>query len=325
MEGWQKILRYDPLDYLMASQSDAIRLFTMRDLHSETAEDARSLWTLPEVVKITRRQKEDGSWVYPNAMAYSERPYENYSYLETYRNLGLLVEMYGMNYEHHSICKAIKYLFSLQTKEGDFRGIYGTQHSPNYTAGIMELIIKAGYGKHPGIKRGFDWLLSMQQDDGGWAIPMRTLKAKLDRKILQSPPLAPDRSKPFSHLVTGVVLRAFAAHTEHRRSKEALHAGALLKGRFFLPDKYSDRGKPSYWTSVSFPFWFTDIASSLDSLSLMGFSSDDPDIKRALGWLIQNQRHDGSWELKLLRNNKQYDLKRWTSLAICRIFKRFYP
>jgi hypothetical protein len=324
MEDWQKILRYDALDYLMASKSEAIKFFTMRDLQGETSIDVRSLWTLPEVVKITLKQMEDGSWAYPNKKVYAERPFENYSCLETYRNLGLLVDMYGMNYEHHSICEAIGYLFGLQTNEGDFRGIYGTQYSPNYSAGIMELMIKAGYWRHPGIKKGIEWLLSVRQNDGGWALPLRTRGLGIDRKTFESPPLAPDRSKPYSHLITGVVLRAFAAHPDHRNSVDALKAGALLKCCFFLPDAYTDRGKPSYWTSVSFPFWFTDIVSSLDSLSLMGFPAYDPHVKRALEWLIQNQRPDGSWELKILRNNRQYDLGRWISLAICRIFKRFY-
>jgi hypothetical protein len=219
---------------------------------------------------------------------------------------------------------AVDYLFSLQTDEGDFRGIYGKQYSPNYSAGIMELLIKAGYADHPGIQKGFEWLLSMMQDDGGWAIPLRTRGAKLDRKIFESPPLLPDRSKPFSHLVTGVVLRTFAAHPKCKRSEEALRAGDLLKSRFFLPDKYSDRRDPSFWSSVSFPFWFTDIVSSLDSLSLMGYTADDSDIKGALEWLTKRQAPDGSWDLKLLKD-KLLDQKCWVSLAICRLFKRFYP
>ena len=41
--------------------------------------------------------------------------------------------------------KAAEFLFQRQTTEGDFRGIYGTQYSPNYSAAIMELLIKSGY------------------------------------------------------------------------------------------------------------------------------------------------------------------------------------
>ena len=325
MENWLKALKYNPLNYLGASESKAIELFVKRDLCNEVSKDARDLWTLPEVIKIVSKQQDDGSWKYPNARAQQERPFENYSYLETYRNFGVLVEKYGMDFEHHSTAMAVDYLFSLQTDEGDFRGIYGKQYSPNYSAGIMELLIKAGYADHPGIRKGFEWLLSVMQDDGGWAIPLRTKRAKGRwRKILESQPLLPDRSRPFSHLVTGVVLRAFAAHPRYKRSEEALRAGDLLKSRFFLPDKYSDRRAPSFWSSVSFPFWFTDIMSSLDSLSLMGYTADDSDINGALEWLTDRQAPDGSWDLKLLKD-KHLDQKRWISLAICRIFRRFYP
>jgi hypothetical protein len=323
MDKWLKALRYDPLNYLWASESKAIELLVKRDLCNEASKDIRDLWTLPEVMKIVDKQQNDGSWNYANVRVQQERPFENYSYLETYRNFGVLVEKYGMDYEHHSTAMAADYLFRLQTDEGDFRGIYGKQHSPNYSAGIMELLIKAGYENHPGIQKGFEWLLSMMQDDGGWAIPLRTRGATLNRKILESPPLLPDRSKSFSHLVTGVVLRAFAAHPRYKSSEEALHAGNLLKSRFFLPDKYADRRAPSFWSSAAFPFWFTDIVSSLDSLSLMGFAAGDGGIRGALEWLANRQAPDGSWDLKLLKG-KYLDQKRWISLAICRIFKRFY-
>ena len=53
-------------------------------------------------------------------------------------------------------------------------------------------------------------LPAIRQRDGGWAIPMRTLGHRY-RDFLDveryPEPLAPDRSKPFSHLVTGMVLR----------------------------------------------------------------------------------------------------------------------
>ena len=42
-------------------------------------------------------------------------------------------------------------------------------------------------------------------------------------------PIQPDRSKAFSHLITGIVLRAFAAHRRYRATREA---GELLKSLF---------------------------------------------------------------------------------------------
>jgi hypothetical protein len=134
--------------------------------------------------------------------------------------------------------------------------------------------------------------------------------------------IAPDRSKPSSHLVTGMVLRAFAAHPVQRRSAEARHAGGLLATRLYKKDAYGDRGDVSYWERVSFPFWFTDIVSALDSLSCLGFGRDAPTIRAALDRLKEIQRTDGTFGLKLLRD-KSSDLPWWICLAVCRSLKRW--
>ena len=136
----------------------------------------------------------------------------------------------------------------------------------------MELLIKAGYENDPRISKGFEWLLSIRQDDGGWALPIRTAGKTLTDALNSSNTIQPDKSKPFSHLVTAMVLRAFAAHPEYRKYNEAKKAGELLISSFFKSDKYPDRQGKNFWERVSFPFWFTDIISSLDSLYFLGFN-----------------------------------------------------
>lgn len=307
---------------LLASENRAIVLFAKRDLLDKTIQ-AEGLWQLPEVQKILKRQKPVGCWVYPggNEQVRSE---ENYNQLETYRNVGVLVEQYGLNKKHPAMQKAAEYLFAFQTREGDFRGIYGDQYSPNYSAGIAELLIKAGYQDDARIQKVFKWLLSIRQEDGGWAIPLRTQNCNLDVITGHPGTMQPDRSKPFSHMVTGVVLRAFAAHPTYRKSKEAELAGQLLVSNLFKADNYTDRAAPSFWLGFSFPFWFTDLISALDSLSLLGFSKNTPQIERALQWFIDNQQETGMWKLKLLKGRNRDLLQLWLTLAICRIFKRFY-
>ena len=176
----------------------------------------------------------------------------------------------------------------------------------------------------PRIEKGFDWLLSMRQDDGGWAIPLRTRNKKYKEGLNLPEPVQTDHSKPFSHLTTGMVLRAFAAfHPKYRKFKEIHKAGELLASRFFKPDKYPDRKEKKYWESVSYPFWFTDILTALDSLSFLGFTGDDPNIQEGLNFLRSRQTDNGLFNLKLLRERDK-DLKYWICLAICRVFKRFY-
>ena len=168
MIKWLNQFNYNPVPSLLKSGSEAITLFTQRDLLDNTV-SIEDLWQLPEAKRIVRRQKPDGSWIYPGGNK-DIRARENYNQLETYRNLGILVELFGFNKKHPAIRETANYLFTFQNREGDFRGIYGNQYSPNYTAGITELLIKAGYEHDTRIDRVFKWLLDIRQEDGGWAI-----------------------------------------------------------------------------------------------------------------------------------------------------------
>lgn len=324
MESWRTHLKVDPVPSLLGSDNEAICYFTRRDLLGEEETPVETLWQMPAAERILKRQTGNGAWKYPGGGKEWLRSSEDYDQLETFRILGQLVEKYGLTRRHQAIVYAADYLFSHQTSAGDFRGIYGNQYSPNYSAAIMELLIKAGYESDPRIEEGFRWQLSLRQNDGGWALPLRTVGKHFDHKTLQAEPIWPDRTKPSSHLITGVVLRAFAAHREYRRTIEAHTAGEFLASRLFAADTYPDRRDPSYWTTFSFPFWFTDLLSALDSLSLLGFTRDDRRIAKALEWFIAHQEDHGLWELSLLRMTHEPDRDAWISLAICRVMKRFY-
>jgi len=302
-----------------------VAYFAKRDLLEESVEPIETIWQLGSATKIVNRQLEDGSWKYGDGSP-NIRSKEDYNQLETYRILGQLVEIYGFTRKHKAIGKAAEFLFKHQTEEGDFRGIYGNQYTPNYTAAIMELLIKAGYDSDPRIENGFQWLLSIRQNDGGWAISSRTNRAKYTlMQALKNPePIRPDKSKPFSHCITGIILRAFAAHPKYSKAPEAKIAGELLKSRFFKPDLYRDRNAASFWIKFAYPFWFTDLVSALDSLSLLGFAKDDVQIKSALEWLKGRQQENGLWKVYLLKAKSIEDPYFWISLAICRIFKRFF-
>jgi len=322
MKGWCKKLKIDPIPTLLSTENIALLYFVKRDLLEENVGSIEELWELPEVQSNLNKQQVNGSWYYPGGKK-DLRTRENYDQIETYRQLGFLIEKYGFNKQHQAIRNATDFLFSFQTVEGDFRGIYGNQYSPNYTAGIMELLIKAGYDKDPRIEKGFRWFLSVRQDDGGWAVPIRTNNAKWSEVMNGEEVLHPNGEKPFSHMITGVVLRPFAAHPKFRNLEDAKIAGELLTSRFFKPDKYPDRKAVDYWFRVSFPFWFTDIVSSLDTLSNLGFTPSHPQIEMALNTLKDRQLENALWNLKLLKT-KDKDLPLWIALAICRIFKNMY-
>lgn len=313
-------LRHDPVPRLLASGNPALVHATRRHLLGDGTVDGRALWERPEAVRILRRQQADGRWRYPGG--YPEvRSADNYDQLETYRQLGVLVAKFALDRRHPATAKAAAFLASFQTEAGDYRGIYGNQYSPNYSAAITELLILAGYGRSAQVERTMRWLLSIRQDDGGWAIPTRTLGLPLSVMLTTAETLEPDRSKPSAHLVTGIVLRALAAHPRYRRAAATREAADLLASRFFTRDRYTDHVAASYWLVFSYPFWWTDLLSALDSLTTCGYGPDDPGVARGLAWFVDNQDAGGLWNAGRNRPKDRWsDL--WVAFAACRMLRR---
>ena len=94
MVEWSDQLNYNPVPALLDSGNEAITVFTKRDILDNTV-TIENLWQLPECRRILRKQRPDDPWLYPGGNK-DIRSQENYNQLETYRNLGILVEQYEM-------------------------------------------------------------------------------------------------------------------------------------------------------------------------------------------------------------------------------------
>ena len=300
---------------LLDSGNEALIAFTRRNLLGEQV-NTEGLWTLPRVKRIMKNQQSNGSWIYPNKKAMLRSP-TNYNQYQTYKTVAELVEFYGLNKKHEAIRKAAEYLFSFQTGEGEFRGMYGNQYSPNYSASITEFLIKAGY-RDIRIEKSLNWLLKMRQDDGGWAIPLRTRNRELEA-LNEKETIEPDKTKPFSHLITGIVLRPFSLVTAFR--KKVKDAGLLLANRVFTRDKYSDRMGVEYWTKFTYPYHWTDILSTVDTLTLLGIKNH-PKISEILNWFEKHKQKDGIYEVSVMAGAKYKDVKYWITLQYLSILKR---
>jgi hypothetical protein len=332
MNRWRRLLNYDPLPALLNAGDAALEFFTRRDLLDEDAGSVERLWELPGARKILARQLPDGSWPRRGPR---KHPAINYPLIETWREFRFLVERYGFTRKHPQAARAAEFIFSCQAPEGDIRGMLANQYATYYTGALLSLVIRAGYERDPRVAAGLRWLLSMRQSDGGWSVPLITHKLdRLTQYRLTSrfaPPLQPDRSKPFSHNCTGMVLRAFAVHPSGRKSREAGAAARLLKSRFFLPDAYTSYHSAEYWVRFEHPFWWNNLVAALDSISRIGISGADPDIRHAVDWLHDHQRKDGLWRQTYARNaredrcsKKNLEVRGWIALMICRILRRLY-
>lgn len=335
-KSWAKKLRYDPIDPLLRSDSAAISYFVKRDLLSEDVPPIEYIWELEEPKRILRKQKAQGYWK-SHSQNREKAPAMNYDLYETFRQFSKLVDMYEFNVRNESAQKAAEYILSRQTEEGDIRGIIGNQYAPYYTGLIMSLLIKAGYEKDKRIRKGFEWLLSVRQNDGGWVIgspggfgqyseeeyrKLTTHDVETKRDF--------DKTRPFTHSGTGMVIRAFAVHPKFRESKEAKTAAMLLKSQFFKRDNSSSYRAADHWVNFKYPFFWTDLISALDSISLIGIPKEDSDVQTALTWLMNNQQESGLWKRtysrihKTAMNRVTYEAQLWINLAICRILNRYY-
>lgn len=314
------------IEFLLARGNLPILYWLKKDiLEVPVDREHKNLQKFASRIRIIKSQRPNGGWC--------RRKYEGdprwektYFIVETLRNV-LKLHNFGCSCEDEELKKAIKFMFSTQTKAGDFRGAYLNEFAPTYHALTLEVLCMYGLDKDERTQKGFRWIIKNRQNDGGWVIPYRTidqeeLKDRYNFEAqLKLEPIKPDKSQPFSHLVTGMVLRALAASPTWRKSREAWKAGELLLSRFFQEDKYDDRWLSSYWEEITYPFWATDILSSLDSLATIGFPVDNEKIQRALDWLLSRQAKQGYWEA----GNKKTTLEDhlWVTFAVLRVLKKF--
>src|SRR5205814_10406215 len=93
----------------------------------------------------------------------------------------------------------------------------------------------------------------------------------------------------------GMVLRAFAASTARRSSREARRAAELLATRFLQPDRYEDRKAPSYWEVLTEPRLYTEVLDGLDTITAIGLGKENSGVRTAEAYLRSRQSTDGLW------------------------------
>ncbi len=314
------------IEFLLARGNLPILYWLKKDiLEVPIDREFKNLQKFASRIRILKNQKPNGGWC---KRKYEGHPRWEKSYyiVDTLKNMFKL-HNFGCTLKDEGIKQAIKFVLSTQSRAGDFRGAYLNEYAPTYHALSLEILCLLGHDKDEKIQKGFRWITNNRQNDGGWVIPYRTIdQAQLKNRYnyeaqLKLEPIKPDKSRPFSHLVTGMVLRALAASPTWSKSKEARKAGELLLKRFFKADKYNDRWLPSFWEELTYPFWATDILCSLDSLSKIGFPVENENLQKGLNWMLKKQNKQGYWEAGNQKSSIEDDL--WVTFAVLRVLKRF--
>jgi squalene-hopene/tetraprenyl-beta-curcumene cyclase len=134
------------------------------------------------------------------------------------------------------------------------------------------------------LRRGVQWLLSMQNRDGGWG----AFDRDNDRRFLCNIPFADHNAMidPSTADVTARVLECLG-----RFGWSAEHPAIQRAVKFLLKDQCGDGSWFGRWgVNYVYGTW-----SALCALNAAGLDAGDPCVRKAAGWLIAIQNPDGGW------------------------------
>jgi hypothetical protein len=292
LSGWRARLASDPIPRLLREGSESVLARVRRDLIDDSeAPTAKEIAEYSEVKSLLRKMEKDGSFA-PRAPDKAMGPGRFATALATLRALDRLAD-FGLRLEPGDgvgspLNKVAGCLLSSQGADGGIADL-GLGETPkarpkgvalHFQGWAVSALCRCGFEGDPRVEKAFQFLLERRQDDGGWAWRgVRTDSA----------------ARPSSHLVTGMVLRAFASSTARRASREARRAAELLATRFLQPDRYEDRKAPSYWEMLTEPRFYTDVLDALDTITAIGLGKENSGVRTAEAYLRSRQAGDGLW------------------------------
>ncbi|ULT59640.1 squalene--hopene cyclase [Neobacillus drentensis] len=209
----------------------------------------------------------------------------------------------GISYSSNTVQKANDYILSRQhLKYGDW-----VIHEPNLLPGgwgfadlntihpdiddttvalrSIRTLAKNQVNCRQAWDRGINWLISMQNKDGGWA----AFEKNVNKKLLNLLPIEGGKDlliDPSTVDLTGRTLEFFGNYTHldlhHPMVKDAI--------RWLLRQQNADGSWVGRWGVYIYGTW-----AAVTGLVAVGVSPNHPAIQKALTWLQKIQNPDGGW------------------------------
>ncbi|MFF2459395.1 squalene--hopene cyclase [Peribacillus simplex] len=133
--------------------------------------------------------------------------------------------------------------------------------------------------------RGISWLISMQNNDGGWA----AFEKNVNKKILNLLPIEGGKDlliDPSTVDLTGRTLEFFGNYTHLD-----FHHPMVKRGiRWLLKNQESDGSWVGRWGVYIYGAW-----AAVTGMVAVGISPKHPAIQKAVNWLKAIQNQDGGW------------------------------
>jgi len=312
-------LRGDVIQWLLEPHNPSVRYFTLRDLLGLPEDDPQlraAQAAIPQsrdVARIFSRQAAGGHWGDPAT------PYVP-MYKASYWTLMILAQL-GLNRDDHRVQPAVEYLFRFQQPLGGFSvsGEEGAEREyervaqrqlakgktpPDkpasfadsvhqmtlscLTGNVVAALLRLGYVNDPRVWRAVDWLISIQNVDGGWLCPYRERHIRDTHSCFHGTICA---LEAFSETF-GKVKRPPEVQAAIARAAEF-----LLIHHLYRADHHSLKVINPTWLRLAFPwFYHYSILRGLWVLTQLGI--DDPRMDDARSVLRDKQTPDGTWILE---------------------------
>ncbi len=306
------------VDWLLEPSNPSVRYLALRHLLGRSEDDAdvretqAAIPESPVVRRIFARQAPEGHWGDPTA------PYLP-KYKATYWTLMLLGHL-GLSRDDERVGRAAEHVFAFQGAEGGFRerGEQGARREYAHvaerarqrgkrpppeaefvadllhqsvlsclTGNAVAALLRLGYAADARVGRAVDWLVRVQNADGGWLCPY--WKAHI-------------RDKHGCFYGTICALEALAEIPPHMRTSAVDDAAArgaefLLMHRLYKADHHGFAVIKPHWLTLAFPWFYGyNILRGLWVLARLGYR--DPRMEDALAVLQSKRTTDGVWILE---------------------------
>jgi len=346
LQGWIQILKESPVDWLLEESNPSVRYFTLRNILDKSEDDPqviaakKAIPNSPTVSKIMLKQNPHGYWEEPTS------PYLP-KYKSSYWQIMTLGQL-GMFKTDERVRKACEYIFQFQHDKGGFscysleqamrqyelvrkKGrklppanewasalVYEHQYSC-LTGNVTAALIRMGYKNDARVERALEWLIKIQNKDGGWLCPYWRAHVK-------------DKHGCFYGTICP--LEAFSEIPKKELTKELKNtiekgAGFILMHRLFKADHHNYRVIKQSWLKLGFPWFYGyNILRGLDVITKLGYVEDDR-LSDAVQILLQKRQNDGKWILEStpvgrMQTNIEAKGKpsKWITLIALRVLKQ---
>jgi len=320
-------------------------LFYLRDLLDRKEDDpelqaAKAAITSSEVVaKIFSKQKLEGYWEEP------ANPYHP-KYKSSYWQVMTLGQL-GIDRRDERVRNSCEYIFRFQLDEGGFSSYTPERAFKEYewlqergkklpspkewvpslvfehqysclTGNMAAALIRIGYGSDPRVRKALEWLVKIQNRDGGWLCPYWRAHVKDTHGCFYGTICSLEAfSEAKSESLTG----------EMKKTTEKA-AEFLLMHRLFKADHHNYKVIKQSWLKLGFPWFYGyNILRGLDVLTKLDYVEDER-LSDAVQVLLQRRRQDGRWILESAPTGRMHanleavgKPSKWITLTALRVLK----